>query len=124
VAKRILIVEDNQDNRIVYAMFLEHCGYEIDEAVDAETALLIAREHAPDLILLDIGLPGMDGWELCNLLKADASTAQIKILVVTAHTFAEDRARAIECGADGYLAKPIEPSGVHQEVIKLIGAPV
>jgi CheY-like chemotaxis protein len=123
VTKRVLIVEDNQDNRVVYAMFLKHYGYLVEEAADGETGLAAAQASPPDLVILDIGLPGIDGWEVCKLLKDDPATARTKILIVTAHTFEEDRARAKECGTDGYLAKPVEPTRVFQEVVALIGAP-
>jgi DNA-binding response OmpR family regulator len=104
-------------------MLLQHYGYQVDEAEDGESGLSSAHENTPDLVILDIGLPGIDGWEVCNQLKSDASFAHTKVLIVTAHTFEEDRARAKECGADGYLAKPVEPSRVYQEVVSLIGTP-
>ena len=81
----------------------------------------MAREIGPDLILMDVAMPGMDGWEATKILKADASTAMIPVIALTAHAMSEDRKRAEEVGCDGYLSKPVEPRRVVQEVERLLG---
>ena len=123
MAKRILLVEDNQDNRLIYSMILQHAGYQVMEAADGISGLASARNQRPDLILLDIGLPRISGWEVCAELKAGKATADIKILAITALAFEEDRQRAQEHHMDGYLAKPVEPRRVLEEVRRLIGPP-
>lgn len=116
----ILLVEDNEDNRIVYRTVLEHYGYTVLDAADGEAGVRIARERKPDLILMDVSIPLLDGWEATRLLKADQSTRHIRIIALTAHALAADRARAEEVGCDGYLAKPVEPRRVVEEVRKLL----
>lgn len=119
--KTIVMVEDNPDNRTIYSLVLEHHGYHVVEAVDAETGLdLIARRH-PDLVLMDISLPRMDGFEATRRLKQDPRTSDIPVVALTAHAFDEDRQRAKDIGFDGYLVKPLEPRRVVQEVDRFLG---
>jgi CheY-like chemotaxis protein len=120
-SKRILLVEDNEDNRIVYATVLRHFGYEVLEALNGEEGIARARSEHPDLILLDISIPIIDGWEAARILKRDTSTRDIPIVALTAHALASDRERAMDVGCDGYLAKPCEPRVVLEEVERLIG---
>lgn len=108
----ILLVEDNEDNRTIYRTILEHAGYRLLEAVDGEEAMRSARELRPDLVLLDISIPRVDGWEVTRVLKADPATAAIPVIALTAHALEADRVRAAEAGCDGYLVKPIEPRAV------------
>jgi two-component system, cell cycle response regulator DivK len=117
----ILIVEDNNDNRAIFAAILNHNGYEVLEAANGEDGVALARARHPDLILMDISLPRMDGLEATSLLKADASTADIPIVAVTAHAMREDEERVRRAGCDGYLAKPVEPRRVVQEVERFVG---
>ncbi|MBV9774412.1 MAG: response regulator [Gemmatimonadetes bacterium] len=112
----ILLVEDNEDNRTVYRVILEHYGYRVLEARDGEDGIRQAREARPDLILMDISIPIIDGWEATRTLKDDPGTAHIPIVALTAHALAADRTRALEAGCDGYLAKPVEPRKVVAEV--------
>ena len=121
--KRILIIEDNRDNRTIYAMVLKHAGYDVVEAEDGERGIEAVLSQLPDLIVLDIGLPGIDGWQVCSMLKADETTAAIKIIIVTAHAYTEDRLQAERSGANAYLPKPVEPRRVRDEVHRLIGSP-
>ena len=116
----ILLVEDNHDNRVIYRTILEHTGYTVLEAGDGALGLRTAREARPDLILLDISIPVMDGWEVARALKGDPGTAGIPIIALTAHAMAADRERAAEVGCDGYLAKPVEPRRVVEEVSRLL----
>jgi two-component system cell cycle response regulator DivK len=120
--KRVLLVEDNEDNRTVYRTILEHFGYEVIEARNGEDGVRMARQDSPDLILMDISIPLIDGWEATRMLKGDPATAEIPIIALTAHALATDRAKAREVGCDGYLAKPCEPRRVVAEVEKFIGA--
>jgi two-component system, cell cycle response regulator DivK len=119
--KTILLVEDNEDNLVVYRTILEHVGYRVVEARDGEEGVSRAREQLPDLILMDISIPKMDGWEATQTLKRDATTRDIPIIALTAHALEEDRQRAIQAGCDGYLAKPVEPRRVVQEVERFVG---
>ena len=119
--KIVLLVEDNEDNLVVYRTILEHVGYEVIEARDGEEGVSRARSSNPDIILMDISIPKMDGWEATERLKADDATSAIPIIALTAHALEEDRAKAMRAGCDGYLAKPVEPRRVVQEVEKFIG---
>jgi CheY-like chemotaxis protein len=119
--KTVLLVEDNEDNRTVYRTILEHFGYRVVEARNGEDGIRAARGDHPDLILMDISIPIIDGWEATKILKADPATSQIPIIALTAHALATDRAKAGEVGCDGYLAKPCEPRRVVQEVKRFIG---
>ncbi|HUE77297.1 MAG TPA: response regulator [Longimicrobiales bacterium] len=119
--KIVLLVEDNEDNLVVYRTILEHVGYTVVEARDGEEGVSRARSAKPDIILMDISIPKLDGWEATERLKADDGTAAIPIIALTAHALEEDRAKAMRAGCDGYLAKPVEPRRVVQEVEKFIG---
>ena len=117
----ILLVEDHEDNRIVYRTVLEHFGYTVLEAHDGAEGVRRAREERPDLILMDISIPVMDGWEATQAIKSDPATAHIPVIALTAHALATDRMRAQEVGCDGYLAKPVEPRVVLEEVRRFLG---
>lgn len=119
--KTVLLVEDNEDNLVVYRTILEHVGYHVLEARDGEEGIKSATENHPDLILMDISIPKIDGWEATRRLKADDSTREIPIVALTAHALEEDRERAINAGCNGYLAKPVEPRRVVEEVQRFIG---
>ena len=117
----ILLVEDNSDNRTIYQTVLNHYGYEVLEARDGEEGVRLAREAIPDLILMDISIPIIDGWEATQVLKHDPATRDIPIIALTAHALASDREKAMEVGCDGYLAKPCEPRAVVAEVQRFLG---
>ncbi len=119
-APTILIVEDNEDNRIVYSTMLRHFGFAVDEAENGAEGILKARTGLPDLILMDIAIPLVDGWEAVQRLKKDPATAAIPIVALTAHAMPADRERAIQVGCDGYLAKPCEPRAVVEEVKRIL----
>lgn len=121
--KTVLLVEDNEDNLVVYRTILEHVGYKVVEARDGEEGVSRAHSELPDIILMDISIPKMDGWEATVRLKDAEDTAAIPIIALTAHALEEDRAKAMRAGCDGYLAKPVEPRRVVQEVEKFIGPP-
>ncbi|MBX6363953.1 MAG: response regulator [Gemmatimonadetes bacterium] len=121
--KTVLLVEDNEDNLVVYRTILEHVGYRVIEARDGEEGVARAKQDLPDLILMDISIPKIDGWEATQRLKADPATDAIPIIALTAHALEEDRQKALQAGCDGYLAKPVEPRRVVQEVEKFVGPP-
>ena len=109
-APTILVVEDNDMNMQLVEFLLEEGGYTIVKATSGEEALALTRdsEAAPDLILMDIHLPGMDGLSVVRAMKENARTARIPILALTAHAMRGDRDRFLEAGCDGYLSKPID----------------
>ena len=117
----ILLVEDNEDNRIIYATMLRHAGYTVLEAHDGQQGVDLAREHRPDLILMDISIPILDGYEATRLIKESEETKHIPVLALTAHALAEDRQRVMAAGFDGYFAKPLEPRTLLQEVQARLG---
>jgi CheY-like chemotaxis protein len=119
--KTVLLVEDNEDNRIVYSTILRHFGYKVTEALNGEEGIAKARAEKPDLILMDISIPIIDGWEATQVLKHDPLTRSIPIIALTAHALASDREKAMEVGCDGYLAKPCEPRAVVAEVQRFLG---
>jgi len=103
----ILVVDDVAYNREVLVQNLED-EYEMLEAADGVAAVVIARTELPDLILMDLSLPGIDGWEAVRLVRRDPATAWIPIVAVTAHAMAGDKARALATGCDDYLSKPVD----------------
>lgn len=120
--RKVLIVEDNEDNRIVYSTMLRHFGFDVDEAENGAEGILKARTNHPDLILMDIAIPLVDGWEAVQRLKKDPATSHIPIVALTAHAMPADRERAVQVGCDGYLAKPCEPRAVVEEVKRILAA--
>jgi CheY-like chemotaxis protein len=105
--KRILIIEDVELNRDLLIQLLED-SYALLLAVDGKDGLEVAYRERPDLILLDLSLPVIDGWEVARQLKASAVTATIPVIALTAHAMSGDERRAKECGCDGYITKPID----------------
>jgi two-component system cell cycle response regulator DivK len=105
---KILLVEDNEMNRDMLSRRLERRGYEVVIAVDGQQGVDMARSEAPDLILMDMSLPVMDGWEATRELKASPETQQMPIIGLTAHAMSGDRDKAIEAGCDDYDTKPVE----------------
>jgi CheY-like chemotaxis protein len=104
----ILIVEDNEMNRDMLSRRLVKKGYKVLIAVDGETGLEVARANTPDLILMDMSLPVVDGWEATRRLKADDRLKHIPVIALTAHAMANDRDKALEAGCNDYDTKPIE----------------
>jgi two-component system cell cycle response regulator DivK len=120
-SKTVLLVEDNEDNRIIYATALRYAGYTVIEAITGTEGIRQAREGHPDLILMDISVPEIDGWEATTILKADPATRHIPIVAVTAHALPGDEERSMAAGCDGYLAKPIPPAMLIAEVDRRFG---
>jgi CheY-like chemotaxis protein len=107
---KILLVEDNEMNRDMLSRRLGRKGFEVVIATDGAQGVEMARSEAPDLILMDMSLPVLDGWEATRRLKADAELARIPVIALTAHAMAGDREKALEAGCDDYDTKPIELS--------------
>jgi two-component system cell cycle response regulator DivK len=105
---KILLVEDNEMNRDMLSRRLQRRGYEVDLAVDGEQGVAMAQAVAPDLILMDMSLPVMDGWEATRRLKEDPATQHIPIIALTAHAMSGDREKALAAGCDDYDTIPIE----------------
>lgn len=105
---RILIVEDNPDNRILASDILLSMGHEVVEAVDGLQGVEAALAQRPDLILMDLSLPKLDGWAATRRIKAHAQLADVPIIALTAHAMVGDREKALEAGCDDYITKPID----------------
>jgi CheY-like chemotaxis protein len=105
---RILVVEDNEMNRDMLSRRLQRKGYQILLAADGRQGLAMAQSQSPDLILLDLSLPEIDGWEAARSLKADPLTQHIPVVALTAHAMAQDREKAFEAGCDDYDTKPVD----------------
>ena len=109
MSKRILVVEDHEDNRQILRDLLGNAGYQMIEAETGEDGLAAAAAHKPDLILMDIQLPGLDGYEATRRLKADPALRSIPIIVVTSYALSGDDVKAREAGCDAYVTKPFSP---------------
>ena len=105
---KILIVEDNEMNRDMLSRRLERKGFEVVMAEDGQRGVDMSKSESPNLILMDLSLPVMDGWEATSTIKADNDTKDIPIIVLTAHAMQGDREKALEAGADEYDTKPID----------------
>jgi two-component system cell cycle response regulator DivK len=112
----ILLVEDNEMNRDMLSRRLQRKGYTVIAAQDGEQGHLLACSKSPDLILMDISLPMMNGWEVTRLLKSNESTKHIPIIALTAHAMVTDREKAFEAGCDDYDTKPIEFSRLSEKI--------
>jgi two-component system, cell cycle response regulator DivK len=116
--ERILIVDDNATNLKLVAYLMKANGYTVDTALDAELAIESIRNHHPDVILMDIQLPGIDGLELTRRLKADPATRDIVIVAVTAYAMKGDQAKALAAGCDDYITKPIDTRALPETIAR------
>jgi CheY-like chemotaxis protein len=105
---KILLIEDNEQNRDALSRRLQHYGYDVILAVDGQQGVTMAQAEHPDLILMDLNLPDVDGWEATQILKRTPETQAIPIMAMTAHAIAGDQERALQAGCDDYHAKPVE----------------
>jgi len=105
---KILLVEDNEMNRDMLSRRLVRKGFEVEMAVDGQQAVDMATSYTPDLILMDMSLPVIDGWTATGLIKSDPGTKKIPVIALTAHAMAEDRQKALDAGCNDYDTKPIE----------------
>jgi len=118
----ILLVEDNELNRDMLSRRLVRQGYRVVVAVDGGEALARVREAMPDLILMDLSLPVIDGWEATRRLKADEATRRIPVIALTAHAMAGDREQALAAGCDDFDTKPVELPRLLEKIAALLGA--
>jgi CheY-like chemotaxis protein len=117
---KILVIEDNENNRVLLTRRLKARGHEVVTAEDAEQGLALAQTGLSDLILMDIGLPGLDGWDASRRLKAHPVTRQIPIIALTAHAMQGDREKAAEAGCDAYETKPIDFARLFEKIDALL----
>lgn len=120
-SKTILVIDDHADERAIQRAMLSYLGYDVREAEDGEAGLRVAMETPPDLVLLDVAMPRMDGFAVCRALRADGRTTSVPILLYTASVVGNLREQAQEVGADGVLTKPIDPQTIAKEVRRIIG---
>jgi two-component system cell cycle response regulator DivK len=109
MSQRILVIEDQEDNRRILRDLLTSAGYEMIEAVTGEEGVRLAEMHRPDLILMDIQLPGLDGYEATRRIKANPALRQIPIIAVTSYALSGDDVKAFEAGCEAYVTKPFSP---------------
>jgi two-component system cell cycle response regulator DivK len=121
--KTILLVEDNPHNRKIFSGMLNHAGFRVVEAVDGNEAMSKVASEKPDLVLMDLSIPGIDGWECTRRIKGDPATKQVPVIALTAHAMRGDEERAREAGCDGYLSKPVSPKKVVEVVKKYLSLP-
>jgi CheY-like chemotaxis protein len=117
---RVLIVEDNVDNFELVRFLLERAGYEVLSAANGVEGVDAAKREQPDLVLMDLSMPEMDGWKATAQMKAEATTRHIPVLALTAHTLPSERKRAIDAGCDGYISKPINVASFDKLVSTLV----
>ena len=116
IMSKILIVEDNEMNRDMLSRRLTRKGYEIEMAVNGQEGLDMMRSWSPDLVLMDMGLPVLDGWEATSQAKADGELSSIPIIALTAHAMEADRQKALAAGADDFDTKPVNLSGLLEKI--------
>jgi CheY-like chemotaxis protein len=120
---RLLLVEDNEETRDGLSRYLRRKGYEVLTAPDGRQGLEAARAAPPDLVLMDMSLPVLDGWEATRQLKADPQTRHVPVIALTAHAMAEDREKALAVGCDEYETKPVEFARLLGKIQGLLGGP-
>src|SRR5687768_15497068 len=121
---KLLLVEDNEMNRDMLSRRLGRRGYEVVLAVDGQSGFEMAHTEKPDLVLMDMSLPVLDGWEATRRLKADAATQDIPIIALTAHAMSSDRQKALEAGCDDYDTKPVELPRLMEKIEVLLNGSV
>ncbi|MGB3386891.1 MAG: response regulator [Pseudaminobacter sp.] len=119
---RILLVEDNEMNRDMLSRRLSRRGFEVLLAENGQVGVELTASEKPDLILMDMSLPVMDGWEATRRIKADPSTSGIPVIALTAHAMASDREMALQAGCDDYDSKPVDLARLIQKIEQLLGA--
>jgi two-component system cell cycle response regulator DivK len=119
--RRILVVEDNPDNMTLIVDVLTSLNYEVLQATDGQRGVELADEERPDLVLMDLSLPKMDGWTATRKLKAEDDLRLIPIIALTAHAMVGDRERALEAGCDDYVSKPINIQELAAKLKKFLG---
>ena len=117
---KVLVVEDNEMNRDMLSRRLQRRGYEVVVSVDGEDGVAKAQSESPDIIIMDMDLPVLDGWAATQMLKASAETKSIPVIALTAHAMAGDREKALDAGCDDYDTKPVEFARLIQKIEKLL----
>jgi CheY-like chemotaxis protein len=120
---RVLVVEDEKDNMDLFVQILNFHGCEVLKAVDGREAINVTQEQMPDLVLMDLSLPALDGWEATRALKGIPEVSHIPIVALTAHAMVGDKERAMEAGCDGYISKPIEVTHFYEDVSAYLKGP-
>jgi CheY-like chemotaxis protein len=121
MGRRILLVEDNPQNRYLMTFLLESNGHTVDVAEDGEQALAMLEKSVPDLILMDMQLPKVDGYEATRRIKADERLRVVPLVALTAHSMKGDRAKAIDAGCDAYVTKPVDADEILTLIEELLG---
>jgi CheY-like chemotaxis protein len=121
---RILIVEDNEMNADMLRRRLIRAGHEVLVGTDGQTGVEMTRVHRPDLVLMDMSLPVMDGWSAVRALKADRDLRDIPVMALTAHAIVGEREKALEAGCDEYETKPVHWERLKQKISLLLGGPI
>ncbi len=119
--KKALLVEDNENNRYLFTLLLQHAGFTVLAAVDGASGLELAKSERPDVILLDIQMPGMDGYEVGLRLKEDPDLVLIPLIGVSSFAMPGDRTKALDRGFAGYIEKPVDPDTFATTVLELLG---
>jgi CheY-like chemotaxis protein len=122
--KTVLVIDDQEDERAIQSAMLGHLGYRVLEAAGGAAGLRTAAESPPDLIILDVAMPRMDGFSVCREIRSNPRTADVPVLLYTASVLGDLEAQARDVGANGILAKPIDPHKVAAEVRRMIGPPL
>ncbi|HTT65663.1 MAG TPA: response regulator [Bryobacteraceae bacterium] len=120
MTRKIVVADDNIASRELIREVLEMSGYDVVEAGDGQDAVSCVREHAPDLLLVDIQMPRLDGYGVLRELRADARFSGLQVVALTAFAMQGDRERALDAGFDGYITKPVEIAALRQEIKKLL----
>ncbi len=119
---RILVIEDHEANRDLLARRLRRQGFEVETEADGEAGLARLRRTPPALVLLDLGLPGMDGWEVARRIRGDPATSGLPVIALTAHAMADDREKALAAGCDEYETKPVVFDRLFMKMARLLGS--
>jgi two-component system, cell cycle response regulator DivK len=120
MSRKILVADDNTASRELIREVLEMSGYDVVEAADGQDAVTRARENVPDLVLVDIQMPRLDGYGVLRELRADPRLSNLQVVALTAFAMQGDRERALDAGFDGYITKPVEIAALRQEIKKLL----
>ncbi len=118
--EKILVIEDNSDNLELVRFILSQAGYTVLTASDGLTGLNLARQELPDMLLLDLTIPELDGWQVATEIKNNPATANMCVVALTAHTLPGDRKRALDSGCDGYISKPLDLPNFVSEIAALL----
>jgi CheY-like chemotaxis protein len=120
--RRVLVIDDEADVRLLYRVNLRHAGFEVLEADDGNRGIEAALEHQPDVVILDLMMPGADGFEVLRVLRAHPDAEEVPVLVLTADARSEDHRRCFQLGADEVITKPFVPEALTDGVSKVLGS--